>query len=212
MPVGKCAQFGEELLERYSLDRLAAPECAAFEEHFLLCEACRERLRASDEYVAAARAAGAQLARRGPARAAAAGGSGGFRPTVRSRATLAAAAAVIGGFALFLWRQPAPAIRETSRVSLASLRAGTEATIGHTTSARRLILDIDTSRLPAGCDCLLRIVDRHGQPVWERRVRVDGPAVSVEVGRVLAAGRYWVRLYGPELSGDPWREYGFEID
>jgi hypothetical protein len=120
--------------------------------------------------------------------------------------------ALISGFSLFLARPSAPAIRETSRVSLASLRSGTDATIRHTPSARRLILDIDTSRLPAACDCRLRIVDHHGQPLWEQRVRVDGPALSVEVDRVLAAGRYWLRLYGSELSADPWREYGFEID
>ncbi|MGA2185820.1 MAG: hypothetical protein ABSH47_22605 [Bryobacteraceae bacterium] len=212
MPVDECAQFTDELVERYSLGRLREQECAAFEEHLLLCGACQERLNESDEYVAAARAAGAQLARRGPARAATAWGSGFFRPTVRSPVTLAAAAALIAGFSLFLSWQPAPAIRGTSRVKLASLRAGTGGAIGHTTSARRLILDIDTSRLPAGCDCRLQLVDHNGQPVWEQRVRVDGPAVSVEVGRVLAAGRYWLRLYGSELSRDPWREYGFAID
>jgi len=209
--VDNCAQFDEDLLERYSLGRLSQQECARFEEHFLLCEACQERLRASDEYVAAARAAGAQLARRGPGRAATAWGTRFFRPAVSSPATLAATAAVIAGISVFLsW--PPPALRETSRVSLASLRAGTGASIHHTTPARRLILDIDTSRLPGDCACRLRIVDHRGQPVWEQRVRVDGPAVSVEVSRVLASGRYWVRLYGPELSADPWREYGFQID
>jgi anti-sigma factor RsiW len=212
MTVDKCAPFSDELVERYSLGRLSGPECAAFEEHLLLCEACQERLRASDEYVAAVRAAGAQLARRGPARAATAGGSGFFRKTVGSRVTLAAAAAVMGGFSLFLWWQPAPAIRGTSRVALASLRGGTDASIHHVARARRLILEMDTSRLPASCDCRLQVVDDDGHPVWEQRVRVDGPAVSVEIGRALAAGRYWVRLYGSDLSEDPWREYGFEVD
>jgi hypothetical protein len=210
MSVGRCAQFSDELVERYSLGRLTEQERDLFEEHFLLCEACQQRLQASDEYVAAAKAAGAQLARRRPARAATAGGLGFFRPALSLPVALAVATAGIGGLSLFLLWQPAPGILETSRVSLASLRAA--GAVHRTKPARRLILDIDTSRLPANCDCRLQIVDRRGQPLWEQRVRVDGPAISVEVDRVLATGRYWVRLYGPESSGDPWREYGFEID
>jgi hypothetical protein len=197
MLAGKCAQFGDDLVESYSFGHLTTLGSAAFEEHFLLCGACQERLHASDQYVMAAKAAGAQMARRRPARAA-----------------MAVATMVFGGLSLFLMGQHRPAVRNTSRIRLASLRGGADAALRHAASSGRLILDVDTSRLPAAGDCRLQIVDHSGQPVWEQRVRVTAPtgSVTVEVDQVLAAGRYWVRLYGPELSEDPWREYGFEID
>jgi len=69
MPENACAQFDEDLVERYSLGRLTETESARFEEHFLLCEACQERLRSSDEFVDAVKAAAAQSVRAKPARA-----------------------------------------------------------------------------------------------------------------------------------------------
>jgi hypothetical protein len=212
MPVDTCAQFDDELVERYSLGRLTEQESVRFEEHFLLCGACQERLHASDEYVAAARAAGVAVIRRKPASAAAAGGSDFFRTVVTSAAALAAVVVMIGVLSVLQpWRRT-PAIGETSRVTLETVRSGTGTGIRHTPVARRLILDIDTSHLPSSCECRLQIVNRNGQDLWERRVRVDGPAVSVEIPRVLGSGRYWVRLYGPESSDSLWREYGFEVD
>jgi hypothetical protein len=62
-------------VESYSLDQLTEQESMPFEEHFLLCEACRDRIQACDEFAAAARAASVQLVRRETARAATAGGS-----------------------------------------------------------------------------------------------------------------------------------------
>ena len=62
-------------MESYSFGRLTEQESTPFEEHFLLCEACRDRIQACDEFVAAARAASGQLMRRETARAATAGGS-----------------------------------------------------------------------------------------------------------------------------------------
>jgi hypothetical protein len=38
----------DEALERYSMDRLAGPELAEFEEHLLLCRVCQDRLAVED--------------------------------------------------------------------------------------------------------------------------------------------------------------------
>ena len=75
IPNNPCAQFSEEFVESYSCGRLTEQESAPFEEHFLLCESCRDRIQACDEFVATARAASGQLMRRETARAATAGGS-----------------------------------------------------------------------------------------------------------------------------------------
>jgi hypothetical protein len=75
IPDNPCAQFSEEFVESYSLERLTEPQSAPFEEHFLLCEPCRDRLHACDEFIAATRTAASQVVRRKAARAATAGGS-----------------------------------------------------------------------------------------------------------------------------------------
>jgi len=41
----------ENALEEYALGRLLEPELASLEEHLLLCDECRERLRAVDEFI-----------------------------------------------------------------------------------------------------------------------------------------------------------------
>jgi hypothetical protein len=75
IPNNSCTQFSEDFVEFYSLDRLTEQESTPFEEHFLLCEFCRDRIQACDEFVAATRTAASQLVRRETARAATAGGS-----------------------------------------------------------------------------------------------------------------------------------------
>jgi anti-sigma factor RsiW len=41
----------ENALEEYALGRLPEPELASLEEHLLLCDKCRERLRTVDELI-----------------------------------------------------------------------------------------------------------------------------------------------------------------
>jgi predicted anti-sigma-YlaC factor YlaD len=52
-------------LERYSMRTLPAPEVEILEEHLLICSACRDRLTAVDQYVAAMRAAAVTIRRGG---------------------------------------------------------------------------------------------------------------------------------------------------
>ena len=47
----------EEELEQYSLGTADSETNTALEEHLLVCEACRERLRAENEFVRLLRAA-----------------------------------------------------------------------------------------------------------------------------------------------------------
>jgi uncharacterized protein with PIN domain len=47
----------EDDLENYAMRTLPATEVESLEEHFLICSECRDRLQATDEYVAAMRAA-----------------------------------------------------------------------------------------------------------------------------------------------------------
>jgi predicted anti-sigma-YlaC factor YlaD len=45
------SHLAEDDLERYSMGELAGEECARLEEHLLLCETCRQRVREQDLFV-----------------------------------------------------------------------------------------------------------------------------------------------------------------
>ena len=48
-------------LERYAMRTLPATEVESLEEHFLICSECRDRLQATDQYVAALRSAAGKI-------------------------------------------------------------------------------------------------------------------------------------------------------
>jgi hypothetical protein len=63
MNTGCLHHIPEDLLEKYTLDTLREADCAALEEHLLICSACRISLEEMDEYVNIMKAAIATLPR-----------------------------------------------------------------------------------------------------------------------------------------------------
>ena len=53
--------ISEDALERYAMRTLPEPELAVLEEHLLICAECRQRLQATEQYVAAMREAAARM-------------------------------------------------------------------------------------------------------------------------------------------------------
>jgi len=51
----------DEVLERYLFKQLPPDEVSALEEHFLLCDSCRQRLQETEDFVAATRIAARRL-------------------------------------------------------------------------------------------------------------------------------------------------------
>jgi anti-sigma factor RsiW len=49
--------ISEDSLEQYAMGAFPEPEAGPLEEHLLICTACQDRLQATDDYVAAMRAA-----------------------------------------------------------------------------------------------------------------------------------------------------------
>jgi hypothetical protein len=62
----------EEEIETYSLGGFSEGETALFDEHLLICDLCRTKVEASDEYIAAMRGA-ARLIRQAARQAAGSG-------------------------------------------------------------------------------------------------------------------------------------------
>ena len=61
MEVGRCPADPEETVEAYLLGRLAEEQSAVFEDHFLSCPRCSERLQFTEDFIAAVRHAAARL-------------------------------------------------------------------------------------------------------------------------------------------------------
>ncbi len=49
--------IADDLLEAYAVSRLADADLAFVEEHLLICQNCRERMRQTESYIAALRGA-----------------------------------------------------------------------------------------------------------------------------------------------------------
>jgi hypothetical protein len=55
--LGTVQHIAEDSLEQYAMDAFPESEAGPLEEHLLMCTACQDRLRTTDGYVAAMRAA-----------------------------------------------------------------------------------------------------------------------------------------------------------
>ncbi len=184
-----------EDLESYSMGASSLEETARIEEHLLICEDCRNRLRAGEDFLNSMQMAARQWRRDERA----AKGSG-WKMPVWLPALAAACGLVLLVVAIRAVRPGGPAVA----VSLSALRgngAGSTAPAG-----RELSLRPDLTGLAEEPAYRLEIVDQTGRrallavlPRTQAGVTVPG----------LDAGLYFVRLYLP--AGNLLREYGLEI-
>jgi len=55
------SHFPDEILERYAMGKTPSLDCGPLEEHLLLCESCRTRLKKIEEFILVVRAALVEL-------------------------------------------------------------------------------------------------------------------------------------------------------
>lgn len=67
MEIDRCPADPNELVEAYLSHRLAKEDSAVFEDHFLGCPRCSERLQFTDDFITAVRHAAERLRGAGPA-------------------------------------------------------------------------------------------------------------------------------------------------
>ena len=202
----------EDVLEAYSLGRIADEEAAGLEEHFLICRSCQERLEQTDNFVRAFRmavcSAPAELKRDGPRTRYGALWSGGWLRPAPMAAALALAALAVVTLA------PRPAdLAQTADVHLAALRGpGGQAGPVVVPADRRLRLQLDAKALPA-LAYRIELADSQGRQVWQSPspATVESGYVQAAVPRKIPAGIYWVRLYDPS-TGQLAREYGLRTE
>lgn len=197
----------QEIIDRYLLGKLPGELQEQFEQHFLACAECLEKLESSRPAVGLIAAS---------------------RVSARPRWFAAPAWGVAAMIALAVWvtagrspapPAPAPATVEAAPdpvIELSTFRGGGPATGLHraqTAGPFRLLLDLQG--LDVYDSYSVAIASDQGVAVWSRRSLqpVSDRALEVRVeGLPLAAGQYWVRLEGLGAAGPALvREYSLTV-
>jgi hypothetical protein len=183
-------------LERCAMGTSALEDAALLEEHLLTCEGCQERLRETDEYVLAMRAASQQRRRDETAAEERQWRFPAWFPAL----AIAACCLLLVVVTLRLLPSTGPVVA----VSLSALRnngAGNNAPAG-----RELMLRPDLTGLAENSPYRLEIVDQTGRRVRQGTLAPGQNGIKVPG---LGAGLYFVRIFRP--AEDLLREYGLEI-
>ncbi len=190
----------DEALERYSMDRLAGPELAEFEEHLLLCRVCQDRLAVEDNVKQRVRD-GAELL---------------LRPSTAVQWRLPVLAWSSGlvavGLLVFAGSQLPSLHRPTAQpaVMLLQTTRGTEnLTLAAAPAGRPLTLVLDLTDLQQFSAYTLEIVDAGGHPVFQSSGSPQNNRVQGTLAHGLAAGFYFVRAYSP--ARELLREYALTV-
>jgi hypothetical protein len=204
---------GEEVLERYSMGTLRGGDLASLEEHLFICTVCQERLRETDQYVQAMRAAAAKLRHER---------SWSWLEFLRCFLrifttrkliwTAGVAVLVLLGFLVATpWRDSrlhSPPVT----VILHSSRGIQNPAIAKVKGDESFLLRVDLTDLPKLPAYRIEVVDAQGSAVWESTGRSSERWLSVLVQRRLDKGAYWVRLYAGGAGERLLREFGLQVD
>lgn len=202
----------EDALEEYALGLLAEEDAAELEEHLLVCASCQDRLRETDEFIAAMREATRRWQQAPPPRWRLAWGRVQRWFEIPAVPWAAAAAAVIVLVLLVprLLLEPRERGMQPLTVLLRATRAFEPGMFAQAPAGRPLELAWDPAGLGGDECCRLEVVDAQGRTLVETRVRqqTEGAHARVEG---LQPGTYWVRLYGLKPGGLLLREFGLNV-
>jgi hypothetical protein len=190
----------DDQFEGYLLGRMSDLEIPVFEEHLILCSACRERLDSTEHFVL------------------------GMREALETEPV--PANSVSHGFDWFAWLRRPVFLMAVAVVAVAALVIGVSsgrtkfapvATLELTAirgdipvSAPARELDLTLSDAPLqGGPFRVEFVDAVGQTVWNGQAVSSAAGVQVRVQKPIGPGAYFVRLYA--ASGQLLHEYGFRI-
>jgi len=207
MQLGSNRHADDDLLERYSMGRLAGPELEKFEEHLLICPQCQDNLDSADAYVGGIRSAAAEFEQqRSPV----------GRPRLRRRFNLQRPAGVLGLAALGLfiaagiqWRLLHRSSAPPALVLLEATRGTENLSKAATPAGKPFILTLDLTDLQPLSSYRLEIVDAAGHRVFESAAAPTNNKLQTTVANGLPTGMYYVRVYAP--GAELLREYGLQV-
>ena len=205
MQTGENRHASEELLEQYSMGRLAGSDLEWVESHLLVCACCQDALASSDTYVMSIRSAAREL-RRQTAEVPQPWYGKLFDPPKPAWALGMAALALLivaGAGGPWLHRAGAPpaiVVLQSTRGS--ALNSGAPA-------GKPLVLMLDLTDLQPLPQYKLEIVDTLGHPVFQSAAAPARNSLRAALAKGLPAGMYYVRLYAP--GRELLREYGLKV-
>jgi hypothetical protein len=191
--------WDDETIESYSMGKLLESQAAEFEEHWLVCEVCQERLARMDTAISGIRQAAARHRLESFTRKP---GIRWFPPLLPALAGLAVL--LVLGVIGWRWIQPGAATPAFA-IKLEAMRgtASSGGPGGKAPAGRRLAVEADLSDLSAAASYRLELVDRDGHTVWK------GAAPKATLP-ALRQGTYFMRVYSDR--GELLREYGLEVE
>ncbi len=195
----------EEVLEKYSMNRLSPQETESVEEHLLVCPACQDKLDETDVFIKATRRAAARLAqeeRPTPPRT--------FRAWRRLPIPVWATVSAAGLVLLLWWPLLRSGRGPEVDVSLHATRGIEGVSVAHAPASRLLALRIDASELPRASAYQVDLVGLDGAIAWRGEAGVTGDMIVARPGANLRPGRYWLRLFAGDGSG-LLREFALEV-
>lgn len=180
----------ETTMEGYVIGSLSSEATAEVEKHLLICEACRQRVSESEDYVRAMASAAEHL----PA------ARGRWQWDFRVLLPAAACAALM----VFMVLRLSPGGAKTSAVAVAlSAIRGNDAA-AHAPSGRPLRLQPDLNGLAPSGSYRLELVTASGSSAWQGTLYPPAALLPAQ-----AAGTYFVRVSLP--GGTLLREYALEV-
>ena len=199
----------EDQLESYALGRLPQQELAPLEEHLLVCEACQDRLREVDSFIAAFR----EAVRREEPQAAATPASDLWGMIPRWLRLVAGWRTPVWGAALAALLLIALVVpsRDGGRyeeVSLRALRGPAAAEAATASSSHLLELRLDLRGIPPLPAYRVEVVTEEGRVRFAAKASASGDELRVRLDSRLSTGRYWVRVSTDSAAPELLREYG----
>jgi hypothetical protein len=200
MQLGIGPHLDDTDLEQYAMGTLLEDRLAPFEEHFLACDSCQDRLLEMEAFVNAMRSASPKLR---PAR------SSRWRrwfnwPRPVWVAAVLASVLLLATARMWMVARRGPV--EVAAVFLQSSRGIEGLALANTPAGKPLSFHIDVTELAASPSYRLEVVDALGKPVWQTVTTSQHGNIVQPLTNGLSAGQYYVRLYG--ASGELLREFG----
>ncbi|HXM39940.1 MAG TPA: hypothetical protein VN924_01735 [Bryobacteraceae bacterium] len=190
----------DDVLERYSMDCLAEPELAEFEEHLMVCEPCQDRLAMEDSIRRRVRDGAAILQR---PRAAA------LWRLPKFAWSLGPVALGLVVFAASQWPSLRPSTAPPVVILLRTTRGAENSTFATAPAGKALTLTLDLAGVQQISVYTLEIVNAGGHPAFQSKGSPQDNKLQATLTRGLAAGAYFVRVYTP--AGELLREYTLTV-
>jgi len=204
----------DDVLEEYAFGRLAERDIAPLEEHFMLCEDCRDSLERVEGFIQSLKSGILVYRHAHP-------NSTAVRPVAArwwapgaklAASNLAWGAALAAAIlvAILLWPSPAAQQPAPTAIALASFRGSNDRNMARGPAGRPLELALDAAGIGNGVRCRVEVVTLSGETAWDGASNPEDGKLLAHVPKGLRSGSYWVRLYAP---GDELiREFSLRLD